>query len=39
MYIIKVANGSHLIGGFIQAKNCHHLKPFGLAEFTKSASL
>jgi len=27
------------MGGFNQAKNCHHLEPFGLAAFTGSAVL
>jgi hypothetical protein len=26
IYIAKVVNGSHLMGGINQAKNCHHLK-------------
>jgi len=27
------------MGGFNQAKKCHHLKPFGIADFTGTAVL
>ena len=39
IYITNIANRSHPIGECIYAKKCHHLKPFGIAEFTEYAAL